>query len=109
MKGLYPISLRASTAARATVGMQVIPRLPTPTAIRPPALTRSRSRLSRMSRRTVPATSATWGWGIDWQTRASGGTDIGRDPWEDAAGAYLGPPGRSTLGPAGGPVNVDEG
>ena len=61
MKGRKPISLSVSTAARATLGIAVIPRLPTPTAIVPPAGTRSRSFDSRMSRRTVPETSATWG------------------------------------------------
>ena len=46
---LFPV---LAATAWATLGIAVIPRLPTPTAIVPPAGTRSRSFDSRMSRRT---------------------------------------------------------
>ena len=59
--------------ARATTSIPWMPRLPIPTAIVPPGLTRSRRRLDRISFRTVPGTSSTRGWGIDWRTRARGG------------------------------------
>ena len=70
-EGLEAHLLQGVDRRRATVGIAVIPRLPTPTAIVPPAGTRSRSRLSRIRRRTVPAMSATRGWGIDCLTRAT--------------------------------------
>ncbi len=57
---------------RATRSMAWTPRLPIPTAIVPPGFTRSRRRLPRIKRRTVPGTSSTRGWGIDWLHESQG-------------------------------------